>query len=74
MVNAPGKDAYPIAGATWLLINLRHATGPIRGEKLIAFLKWTETEGQKMAAALSFAPLPGNVRDRVLNVIGALKP
>jgi hypothetical protein len=39
-----------------------------------SILKWTETEGQKMAAALSFAPLPGNVRDRVLNVIGTLKP
>jgi phosphate transport system substrate-binding protein len=73
MVNAPGKDAYPIAGATWLLI-YDTQPDPVRGEKLIAFLKWTETEGQKMAAALSFAPLPGNVRDRVLNVIGTLKP
>ena len=73
MVNAPGKDVYPIAGATWLLI-YDTQRDPVRGEKLVAFLKWTETEGQKMAAALSFAPLPGNVRDRVLNVIGTLKP
>jgi phosphate transport system substrate-binding protein len=42
MVNAPGKDAYPIAGATWLLI-YDTQRDPVRGEKLVAFLKWTET-------------------------------
>jgi hypothetical protein len=38
------------------------------------FLKWAETEGQKMANALNFAPLPDRVRSRVLNQITALAP
>jgi phosphate transport system substrate-binding protein len=73
MVNAPGKNAYPITGATWLLI-YEKPRDRIRGKKLIEFLKWAETDGQQMAAELSFAPLPDNVRSRVLKVIGTLEP
>jgi phosphate transport system substrate-binding protein len=73
MVNAPGRDAYPIASATWLLIYEKQRD-PVQGKKLIEFLRWAETDGQKMAAELSFAPLPDNVRRRVLNVIGSLEP
>ena len=73
MVNAPGKNAYPIAGATWLLV-YENQRDPVRGKKLIEFLKWAETDGQQMAAELSFAPLPDNVRSRVLRVIGTLEP
>jgi phosphate transport system substrate-binding protein len=73
MVNAPGRNAYPIAGATWLLI-YEKPRDPVRSKKLIEFLKWAETDGQKMAAGLSFAPLPDNVRRRVLNIIGTLEP
>jgi phosphate transport system substrate-binding protein len=73
MVNAPGPDAYPIASATWLLIYEKQRD-PVRGKKLIEFLEWAETDGQKMAAELSFAPLPDSVRSRVLKAIGALEP
>jgi phosphate transport system substrate-binding protein len=73
MVNAPGRNAYPIVGATWLLI-YQKPRDPVRGKKLIEFLRWAETDGQKMAAELSFAPLPDNVRSRVLNAIDALEP
>ena len=60
ITNAPGKDAYPIASFTWLLIPLP-SKDPVKGKILNDFLNWMVTDGQKMTAALSYAPLPDNV-------------
>jgi phosphate transport system substrate-binding protein len=60
ITNAPGKDAYPIASFTWLLIPLP-SKDPAKGKILNDFLNWMVTDGQKMTAALSYAPLPENV-------------
>ena len=38
MTNAPGKDAYPIAGATWLLV-YEQQKDAMKGKKLVEFLK-----------------------------------
>jgi len=37
MTNAPGESAYPIAGATWLLV-YEQQKDPAKGKKLIEFL------------------------------------
>ena len=73
IVNAPGAASYPIAGVTWLLVyqNPRDAT---KTQKLVAFLKWAETEGQKMARDLNFAPLPEGLRSRVLKEVESVSP
>lgn len=60
ITNAPGKDAYPIASFTWLLIPVP-SKDPGKGKILNDFLNWMVTDGQKMTAALSYAPLPDNV-------------
>jgi len=60
ITNAPGKDAYPIASFTWLLIPMP-SKDPAKGKILNDFLNWMVTDGQKMTAALSYAPLPDNV-------------
>jgi len=73
IVDAPGSEPYPIASATWLLI-YEKPRDPATGKKLIEFLRWAETDGQKMASDLSFAPLPDSLRRRVLDLIGALNP
>ena len=72
MVNSPGEKAYPIAGVTWLLI-YQQQKDPAKGEKLVAFLKWAYTDGQKMAASLDYAPLPDNVQARVLARVNEIK-
>ncbi len=72
MTNAPGDDAYPIAGATWLLV-YQEQKDHARGEKLVQFLKWAETEGEKMAKDLDYAPLPENLQQRVLKEIDTIK-
>jgi phosphate transport system substrate-binding protein len=72
MTNAPGKDAYPIAGATWLLV-YEQQKDATKGKKLVEFLKWALTDGEKMAKDLQYAPLPESVQQRVLKRIGEIK-
>jgi phosphate transport system substrate-binding protein len=72
MTNAPGKDAYPIAGATWLLV-YEQQNDATKGKKLVEFLKWALTDGEKMAKDLQYAPLPESVQQRVLKRIGEIK-
>jgi phosphate transport system substrate-binding protein len=72
MTNAPDKDAYPIAGATWLLV-YQQQKDATKGKKLVEFLKWALTDGEKMAKDLQYAPLPESVQQRVLKQIGEIK-
>ena len=72
MTNAPGKDAYPIAGATWLLV-YQQQKDATKGKKLVEFLKWALTDGEKMAQDLQYAPLPESVQQRVLKRIDEIK-
>jgi len=60
ITNSPGADAYPVSSFTWLLIP-EQSKDPAKGKILADFLNWMVTDGQKMAAALSYAPLPEGV-------------
>ena len=51
MVNAPGDQSYPISGASWVLV-YQHPKNADRGQKLVAFLKWAVTDGQKLSSRL----------------------
>jgi phosphate transport system substrate-binding protein len=72
MVNAAGAQAYPIAGATWLLV-YQQQKDHVKGEKLVQFLKWAFRDGQKMASSLDYAPLPESVQARVLDRVNQIK-
>ena len=63
ITDAAGADAYPIAGMTWLLVYEKQAD-PEKGKKLVAFLDWALTEGQKAAPELHYAPLPAAVASK----------
>ncbi len=64
ITNAPGKEAYPIASFTWLLIPAQ-SKDAAKGKIIADFLAWMVDDGQKMTAALTYAPLPGNVAEKV---------
>jgi len=72
MTNAPGSNAYPIAGATWLLV-YEQPKDPAKGKKLVEFLKWALTTGEGMAKDLNYAPLPDEIQQRVLKRIDEIK-
>ena len=72
MVNAPGEKAYPIAGASWVLVYQKQKNAD-QGAKLVAFLKWAVTDGQKLSSALDYAPLPDEVQQRELKLLDTIK-
>jgi phosphate transport system substrate-binding protein len=72
ITNAPGKDAYPICGATWLLV-YEQQKDAAKGKKLVEFLKWAAKDGEKMAKDLQYAPLPDSLQQRVLKRIDEIK-
>ena len=72
MVNPSGPKAYPIAGATWLLV-YEQPKDSAKGKKLVEFLNWALTKGEAMAASLDYAPLPDALRTRVLDRVKTIK-
>jgi phosphate transport system substrate-binding protein len=72
ITNAPGKDAYPISSFTWLLIP-QQSQDAAKGKILADFLNWMVTDGQKMTAALSYAPLPESVVQKEKEAIKQVK-
>jgi len=60
ITNAPGKDAYPIASFTWLLIP-SHFQDAARKRAITDFLNWMLGPGQGMTESLYYAPLPKQV-------------
>ena len=72
ITNAPGADSYPICGATWLLV-YEQQKDAAKGTKLVEFLKWALTKGEAMAKDLDYAPLPDDLRGRVLKRVDEIK-
>ena len=72
ITNAPGDAAYPICGATWLLV-YEQQKDATKGKKLVEFLKWAQKDGEKMAKDLDYAPLPESLQARVLKRIEEIK-
>ena len=71
ITNAPGEAAYPISSFTYLLIPAKpiHA----ENEKTIRdMLSWIIKSGESEASKLSYAPLPKNLKEKVLQTIYAL--
>ena len=72
IVNAPGAQGYPITSFTWLLVYLDQ-TDPVKGKKLVDFMRWALTTGQGSAAALDYAPLPKAIADRLMERLGTIR-
>ena len=72
IVNAPGANAYPISSFTWILA---YANQPdsIKGKKLVDFLRWALTEGEKEATTLNYAPLPSSMAAQVNSRLDSIK-
>ncbi len=60
IVDAPGAESYPISSFTWLLV-YQHQKDAVKGKKLVDFLNWAMTEGEKSAPTLDYAPLPAEM-------------
>jgi phosphate transport system substrate-binding protein len=72
ITDAPGAESYPISSFTWLLIP-NPAKDGAKGAAIKGFLYWMLDHGEGEAAAMTYAPLPKAVSDRVRQTIGMLK-
>ena len=72
ITNAPGADSYPISSFTYLLIPV-HAADPAKGKVIKDLLSWIVNSGESEVSALSYAPLPKNVAEKVLKTVYSLQ-
>ncbi|MBI2816018.1 MAG: phosphate ABC transporter substrate-binding protein PstS [Acidobacteria bacterium] len=72
ITNPQGKDAYPIASFTWLLVPAKIADAQ-KKKVLTGFLQWMITDGQKLAERMSYAPLPKAVVAKVTKAISLIQ-
>ena len=67
-----GKNAYPIASFTWLLIP-QQSKDANKGRVLHQFLEWMLKDGQSEVAALSYAPLPKEIVKKLQTTISTIR-
>ena len=64
LTEQPGKDAWPLTGATFILMH-KTQDKPEQGAASLKFFEWAYNNGDKAAADLEYVPLPANVKDLV---------
>ena len=60
ILDAAGRNAYPISTFTWLLVPTQQSD-PEKRTAILQFLRWMLTSGQRECEALGYAPLPHRV-------------
>lgn len=71
ITDARGRNSYPIASFTWLLLPTKMEAGEKR-DRLRIFLDWALSTGQREAAALGYIALPPAFADHERAVVGRL--
>jgi phosphate transport system substrate-binding protein len=62
LTDQPGKDSYPISGATFILIAKDQ---PDKSKEAVKFFGWAYDHGDQEAIALDYVPLPEGVKDKI---------
>ena len=72
ITNAAGKNAYPVASFTWLLVP-EEGLDTQKRAALLDLVRWVLTSGQKQCAALGYAALPESVASSELRTLDSLR-
>lgn len=64
LTNEPGKNAWPIVGATFVLLRSSPPL-PERNSDTLKFFDWALANGQQAAEDLDYIPLPAPILDEV---------
>jgi phosphate transport system substrate-binding protein len=64
LTDQPGKDSWPITGATFILMH-KVQDKPVNAANTLKFFEWVYVNGDKMADDLDYVPLPASVKDLV---------
>jgi phosphate transport system substrate-binding protein len=60
LTNQPGKESWPITGATFILMHKKQEH-PDRAAAVLKFFDWSYHNGSQMAEQLDYVPMPANV-------------
>jgi phosphate transport system substrate-binding protein len=60
LTNQAGKSAWPITGASYILMQKTQADGA-KGKEVLKFFDWAYKNGAQSAAELDYVPMPANV-------------
>lgn len=72
LTNQPGKDAWPISGATFILMHLKQDK-PANATETLKFFSWAYKNGDKVAADLDYVPMPKSVIAAIEKSWGEIK-
>jgi phosphate transport system substrate-binding protein len=61
LTNQPGAQAWPITGATFILMHWQQAK-PAQAAAALKFFEWAYRNGDATAQALDYVPMPGAVK------------
>jgi phosphate transport system substrate-binding protein len=64
LTNQPGKDAWPVTGATFIVMHLKQDK-PGQAQGALRFFDWAFANGDPMAESLDYIPLPPALEDLV---------
>lgn len=62
LTEQPGKDAWPITGATFIMMHAKQDK-PGQATQSLKFFDWAFTGGDKMADELDYVPMPDSVKN-----------
>jgi phosphate transport system substrate-binding protein len=71
LTEQPGKDAWPLTGATFILMH-KSQDKPEQAAGSLKFFNWAFANGDAAAANLEYVPLPASVKDLVRKQWGSI--
>ncbi|MBK6472809.1 MAG: phosphate ABC transporter substrate-binding protein PstS [Betaproteobacteria bacterium] len=72
LTEQPGKDSWPITGATFILM-FKTQDKPVQATNSLKFFDWAFSNGDKMASDLEYVPLPDSVKALIRRSWGEIK-
>jgi phosphate transport system substrate-binding protein len=66
LTNEPGKNSWPITGATFILMH-KSQDNPAQAANVLKFFEWAYTKGDNMALDLDYIPMPDSVVKLIQN-------
>lgn len=72
LTNQPGQDAWPITGATFILMH-KLQDKPAQASTALKFFDWAYQQGDETAGSLDYVPMPSSVKDVIRAAWGDIK-
>ena len=72
LTNQPGKDAWPITSATFILMHAKQEK-PEQAAAALKFFQWAYQSGDQTAAGLDYVPMPEPVKQVIYKSWGNIK-